>query len=95
MPLPISRADVVRELDRRLIEDVGLPSAVLMDQAAGEVCRHLLLRYNHPSVLILCGPGNNGGDGYALARHLASRGLQVRAVPVFPPRSPIVVFTQK
>jgi hydroxyethylthiazole kinase-like uncharacterized protein yjeF len=86
--LPVSRASVIRELDRRFIEDVGLPSAVLMEHAGHLCCDRLLARYGHRPVLILCGPGNNGGDGYVIGRHLRLRGVPVRCVPVFPPRSP-------
>src|SRR4051812_29702771 len=86
---PISRAAVIRELDRRLIEDVGIPSAVLMEHAGHLAADALLARYPSPGrVAVLCGPGNNGGDGYVIARHLALRGVDVRAVPIFPPASP-------
>src|SRR4051812_447550 len=85
---PISRAAVIRELDRKLIEDVGIPSAVLMEHAGHLVADALLARYPTPGrVAVLCGPGNNGGAGYVLTRHLAVRGVDVRAVPLLPPSS--------
>ncbi|TMM27726.1 MAG: hypothetical protein E6F99_30860, partial [Actinobacteria bacterium] len=62
--------DEVRELDRRAIEGFGVPGVVLMENA-GRGCAELLMRLNperRPTV-ILCGPGNNGGDGFVIARH--------------------------
>lgn len=86
---PISRAAVIRALDRRLIEDIGVPSPVLMEHAGHLVTDAILARWPAPGrVAVLCGPGNNGGDGYVIARHLAVRGVSVTAVAVFPPGTP-------
>ena len=73
----LSRAQV-RELDRRAIDEFGVPGVVLMENA-GRGAAELLLRLNpdRRRVLILCGPGNNGGDGFVMARHLQNRGLDV------------------
>ncbi len=63
----------MRELDRRTIEDLGLPGMVLMELAAcgaAEHCEKLLDDVQGADVLVFCGPGNNGGDGYAVARRL-------------------------
>lgn len=84
----ISRASVIRELDRRMIEEVGLPSPVLMEHAGHGVADALQARFGLRRTVLLCGPGNNGGDGYVVARHLAMRGAAVVAVPLLPPRSP-------
>ena len=67
--------DEVRELDRRAIEGFGVPGVVLMENA-GRGCAELLMRLNpeRQPVVILCGPGNNGGDGFVIARHLDNRG---------------------
>jgi len=62
--------DEVRALDRRAIEEYGVPSVVLMENAgrgAAEVLRSVGI---HGRVVICCGKGNNGGDGYVIARHL-------------------------
>src|SRR5207248_9020593 len=70
--------DEVRELDRRAIHDFGVPGIVLMENA-GRGCAELLMRLNpdrHPT-MILCGPGNNGGDGFVIARHLDNHGWPV------------------
>lgn len=55
----------MREADRRMIEDVGVPGIVLMEHAALKLKEHC-----KEDALILCGSGNNGGDGLALARLL-------------------------
>jgi NAD(P)H-hydrate epimerase len=73
-------AATMRELDRRTIEDVGIPGIVLMEAAGRGAADAIETRLRHcgpRSVLVLCGPGNNGGDGFVVARHLADRGFQV------------------
>ena len=73
----LSRAEV-RELDRRAIGGFGVPGVVLMENA-GRGCAELLMRLNpeRVPVAILCGPGNNGGDGFVIARHLDNAGWPV------------------
>src|SRR4051812_30017389 len=69
-------ADAVRELDRRTIEDAGLPGVALMEAAGARAAA--LVRERHPGagrVAVLCGPGNNGGDGFVVARHLHEAGV--------------------
>ncbi len=70
--------DEVRELDRRAIEGFGVPGVVLMENA-GRGCAELLMRLNpeRKPTVILCGPGNNGGDGFVIARHLDNHGWPV------------------
>src|SRR5882757_2412052 len=74
--MPLTRAEV-RELDRRAIEEFGVPGVVLMENAgrgAAEVLRSL----GTPGpVVICCGKGNNGGDGFVIARHLDNTGVAV------------------
>ncbi len=71
--------DQVRDLDRRAIEDHGIPGVVLMENA-GRGAAELLMRLNpeRQPVVILCGPGNNGGDGFVIARHLDNHGWPVK-----------------
>lgn len=73
----LSRSEV-RELDRRAIEEFGVPGIVLMENA-GRGCAELLMRLNseRKPTMILCGPGNNGGDGFVIARHLDNHGWPV------------------
>lgn len=68
----------VRALDRRAIEGYGVPGVVLMENA-GRGCAESLMRRNpeRRPVSILCGPGNNGGDGFVIARHLDNHGWPV------------------
>lgn len=80
-PFHLSRAEV-RELDRRAINAFGVPGVVLMENA-GRGAAELLMQLNpkRQQVLILCGPGNNGGDGFVMARHLEN--LLVPAVVMY------------
>src|SRR3954467_7473117 len=70
--------DEVRELDRRAIDGFGVPGVVLMENA-GRGCAELLMCLNpeRKPTVILCGPGNNGGDGFVIARHLDNHGWPV------------------
>jgi hydroxyethylthiazole kinase-like uncharacterized protein yjeF len=75
----LTRAQV-REIDRLASERYLIPSIVLMENAARsatEVAREMLDGECFGQVLILCGGGNNGGDGLAIARHLHNRGADV------------------
>src|SRR5438132_12474954 len=70
----------MREADRRTIEDVGIPSLVLMENAGRQVVA--ALEAIHTDILdrqvaVLCGRGNNGGDGFVVARTLLQRGADV------------------
>lgn len=77
----------VRELDRRAIEQFGVPGVVLMENA-GRGMADLLraLGVNGP-VVLCCGKGNNGGDGFVIARHLDNAGLPVRVLLFADPAS--------
>lgn len=67
----------MREADRRAIEDIGIPGIVLMENAAIRVIENIdFHRFN--SFLLICGVGNNGGDGLAIARHLFLRKKKVK-----------------
>lgn len=73
----------VREVDRRSIETFGIPGIVLMENAARGLAMYAIEMLGRPplgAVLILCGGGNNGGDGFAAARHLHNRGVECTLV---------------
>lgn len=68
----------IQELDRMAIERLGIPSIALMENAgrsvAQEVCRRVK-RIKRPKVAVVCGVGNNAGDGFVAARHLINAGV--------------------
>ncbi len=70
-------ASEMRELDRRTIQDLGIPSLVLMENAGRTT--YQILRREFPSlqgeVAVVAGRGNNGGDGFVVARYLANAGI--------------------
>ena len=73
----------VREVDRRAFEVYGVPSIVLMENAArgaADAADEMLRHTKGRPAVILCGGGNNGGDGLAVARHLSNRGHPVQIV---------------
>jgi len=79
--LPVLDTEAMREADRHTIEDLGVPSLDLMENAASGVVD--ALRDNFPEarrILILCGRGNNGGDGLAAARILTGSHLEIRVL---------------
>ncbi|HUQ71182.1 MAG TPA: NAD(P)H-hydrate epimerase [Planctomycetaceae bacterium] len=76
---PLTRAEV-RDVDRRAIEDYGLPGVVLMENAGRNAAALLESQGIAGSVAIVCGKGNNAGDGFVIARHLENRGCDVRVL---------------
>ena len=74
----LTTAQEMRDLDRYAIETIGIPGVVLMENAGKAVARLLTDRIPHPGyALVLAGTGNNGGDGFVAARHLAAAGWEV------------------
>jgi hydroxyethylthiazole kinase-like uncharacterized protein yjeF len=83
---PILSADAMRAAEQAAI-DGGTSVEQLMERA-GAALAEAVYRFAGPlSTLILCGPGNNGGDGYVAARHLAERGVKVRVAALAEPTS--------
>jgi hydroxyethylthiazole kinase-like uncharacterized protein yjeF len=75
--------DEVRAFDAWAIHTLGISGVVLMENAGrgcAEVIKEKLANAAEPKVCIFCGTGNNGGDGYVIARHLANDGIGVCVV---------------
>jgi NAD(P)H-hydrate epimerase len=75
----LSREEV-RALDRRAIEEFGVPGIVLMENAGRGAAEVLVSLGCKGPVVICCGKGNNGGDGFVIARHLDNRQIPVRVL---------------
>ena len=80
--------DSVRAVDRAAIAEYGIPGIVLMENAARALAveARAMLPETAGSVVIVCGSGNNGGDGWALARHLHNAGSDITIAPLGAPR---------
>jgi len=75
--------DQVRAFDAWAINELGVPGMVLMENAGrscAELIREKLKDADRPRVCIFCGTGNNGGDGYVIARHLINDGFDAAVV---------------
>jgi hydroxyethylthiazole kinase-like uncharacterized protein yjeF len=77
MARPILTAEQMRTAEAQAIA-AGTPETTLMERAGRALAEAVRLHVGPRDVLILCGPGNNGGDGYVAARHLATMGYSVR-----------------
>ncbi|HLV81895.1 MAG TPA: NAD(P)H-hydrate dehydratase [Chthonomonadaceae bacterium] len=77
--MKVVTAETMRALDRRAIEEFGIPAAVLMENAGRAVVERMAREYGPlrgRRVLVFCGGGNNGGDGFVAARYLHLAGAQ-------------------
>jgi NAD(P)H-hydrate epimerase len=84
MDQPVLTREQSRDIDRRAIEEYGFTGLVLMENA-GRGCVDVLERLGIDGpVVILCGKGNNAGDGFVIARHLAIRGYECRVILLAP-----------
>lgn len=81
--MKIVTAQQMRELDRRAIEERGIPSLTLMENA-GRAVAHIALRLTEARkdrpITVVCGSGNNGGDGFVAARYLAEAGRRAQVL---------------
>lgn len=82
----LTDTEIITAAQMRAIESAAMASgqvtgAELMERAGGAVAGHIRLRWPKPGrATVLCGPGNNGGDGYVIARHLHRAGWQLRVL---------------
>jgi NAD(P)H-hydrate epimerase len=86
LPAKIYSVAAVRETDRTTIEDHGVPGYTLMTRAGEAAVREALRRY--PSAKrwqVVCGAGNNGGDGYVVARLAAAQGIAISVLTLVDP----------
>ncbi len=73
----------IRAVDTWAINTLGVPGVVLMENAGrscAELIKEKLAKVARPKVCIFCGTGNNGGDGYVIARHLLNSGFDISVV---------------
>jgi NAD(P)H-hydrate epimerase len=80
--IPLLSRDAVRALDADAVERLGVPGLVLMENAGRGATDALCARFDDrlQRVVIVGGPGQNGGDGWVVARHLFNRGHWPRAI---------------
>ncbi len=84
--MKVLTSTAMREADRRTIEELGFPGAVLMESAGMRVAEVILSLQPAPArVLVVAGPGNNGGDGLVIARLLQQAGRDVSLWTTVPP----------
>lgn len=79
--LKVVTAREMRDMDQYTIKEIGVPGVVLMENAGTAVFRVIerqLDKIEDPLVYVFCGKGNNGGDGFVVARHLWNEGVYVR-----------------
>jgi ADP-dependent NAD(P)H-hydrate dehydratase / NAD(P)H-hydrate epimerase len=80
-------ASEMKDMDRLAMDRIGIQGVVLMENAAGGACRVFLEHFNPGRgslVVVFCGKGNNGGDGFAMARRLSGAGLKVIVICLAP-----------
>jgi len=86
LPVRLYSTAQVRALDAHAIHDLGVPGYTLMKRAGEAALRYLRTRWpTSHRVVIVCGGGNNGGDGYVLARFAQAAGLKVSVLAAAPP----------
>jgi NAD(P)H-hydrate epimerase len=79
--MKIVTAEEMRAIDRATSERFGVPSLTLMENAGGAVAEYVLSHYAAAErIVVFCGKGNNGGDGFVAARRLHERGKKVQVI---------------
>jgi hydroxyethylthiazole kinase-like uncharacterized protein yjeF len=90
---PILTNSAMRAAERVAI-DAGAPVEELMERAGAALAEAVLEFAGPRAVLFLCGPGNNGGDGYVAARHLMDRGVALRVAAMSEPKSEAAIWAR-
>ena len=94
MTRPILKTLQMRAAERAAI-DAGTPETDLMERAGRSLAEAVALYTSPRPALVLVGPGNNGGDGYVAARHLADRGWPVRLAALAEPTSDAATWARQ
>ena len=79
--MKIVTSEIMRAMDKQAIENMGVPGIVLMENAGAGTAKIIMSDYEEQiikGVCIFCGIGNNGGDGFVIARHLWNNGYDVQ-----------------
>lgn len=86
----------MQQVDKRAIEELGIPGALLMENAGRAISEKVLQLAGEEdkSVLVVCGKGNNGGDGFAAARHLMENSVQTTVISLFRTDNILKNFTE-
>src|SRR5215469_8864334 len=89
LPIALYSTAQVRALDAHAIEELEIPGYTLMKRAGEAALRYLRTRWPMAHrIVIVCGGGNNGGDGYVLARFASAAGLTVTVLAAVPQDQP-------
>lgn len=82
--IPLFSTTQIREVDNYVINEVGIPGIILMENAAIEIYNYIEDRFLksdlNKKIGLICGKGNNGGDGFAVARHLLNKGFKLKII---------------
>lgn len=81
--IPLYSTKQIREVDKYAINKLGIPGIILMENASKEIFQKISERIEHlesAKIGFVCGKGNNGGDGFATARHFANAGYDVEVI---------------
>ena len=86
-PTLLFSRDALRSIDRDAVETFGVPSVVLMENAAIGAAKRIQAHYKDTfsTITVVCGGGNNGGDGYGTARHLCNHGYDINILQLARP----------
>ncbi len=81
--MKVLNSSQMKRIDKKAIEDLGIIGPLLMENAGAEISREMIKRIpllEEKSVTIVCGKGNNGGDGFVVARHLFNKGCSPKII---------------